>query len=153
MQCACICLICTIQHPLSIDSTKTHLAAFVLSRLDYCNSLLSGCPEQLLEKLQKVQNAAARLILKAHKPDHVSPRHKTLHWLSIQACIKYKLSTFCHFFFLLFMCRTFFMSTLHQDSSTPLLTQKLYMFCTYRPKHLEIKIFLSHVFCLEFSAS
>ena len=45
--------ISTIQHLLSADSTKTLVSAFVLSRLDYCNSLLSGCPKHLLEKLKK----------------------------------------------------------------------------------------------------
>ena len=65
--------ISTIRHLLSVDSTKTLVSAFVLSRLDYCNSLLSGCPKHVLEKLQKVQNSAARLVLKAHKRDHVSP--------------------------------------------------------------------------------
>ena len=53
----------------------------------------------LLEKLQHVQNSAARLVLKAHKQDHVSPLLRTLHWLPIQARIKYKLSTLCHSFF------------------------------------------------------
>ena len=79
--------ISTIRHLLSADSTKTHVSALVLSRLDYCNSLLSGCPKHLLEKLQKVQNSAARLVLKAHKRDHVSPLLRTLHWLPIQARI------------------------------------------------------------------
>ena len=46
--------ISTIRHLLSVDSTKTLASAFVLSRLDYRNSLLSGCPKHLLEKLQKV---------------------------------------------------------------------------------------------------
>ena len=98
----------TIQHLLSADSTKTFVSTFVLSRLDYCNSLLSGCPKHLLEKLQKVQNTAARLVLKAHKQDHVSPLHRTLHWLPIQARIEYKLSTLCHSFFsdtaLVYLC-------------------------------------------------
>ena len=75
------------------------MSAFVLSRLDYCNSLLSGCPTHLLEKLQKVQNSAAQLVLKAHKQDHVIPRLRTLHWLPIHARIEYRLSTLCHSFF------------------------------------------------------
>ena len=42
---------------------------------------------------------AARLVLKAHKRDHVSPLLRTLHWLPIQTRIEYKLSTLCHSFF------------------------------------------------------
>ena len=53
----------------------------------------------LLERLQKVQNSAARLVLKARKRDHVTPLLRDLHWLPIQARIEYKLSTFCHSFF------------------------------------------------------
>ena len=56
-----LCHIITIRHLLSVDSTKTLVSAFSLSRSDYCNSLLSRCPKQLIEKLQKVQNSAARL--------------------------------------------------------------------------------------------
>ena len=93
--------ISTIQDLLSADSTKTLVSAFVLSRLEYCNSLLSGCPKHPLEKLQKVQNSAARLVLKAHKWDHVSPLLRTLHWLPIQARIKYRLSTLGHSFSLI----------------------------------------------------
>ena len=68
-----LCRIGTIRHFLSVDSTKTLVSAFVPSRLDYCDSFLSGCPKHFLETLQKVQNSAARLVLKAHKQDHVSP--------------------------------------------------------------------------------
>ena len=91
--------ISTFRHLLSADSIETLVSDFVLSRLDYCNSLLSGCPKHLLEKLQKVQNSAARLVLKAHKWDHVSPLLRTLNWLLIQTGIEYKLSTLCHSFF------------------------------------------------------
>ena len=55
--------ISSIRHCLSVQATKT-VSAFVLTRLDYCNSLLSGCPQYLLNRLQKVHNNAARLIWK-----------------------------------------------------------------------------------------
>ena len=91
--------ISTIRHTLSVETTKTLVCSFVLSKLDYCNSLLSGCPLYLLHKLEKVQNSAARLILKARKYDHATPLLRTLHWLPIQARIEYKLSTLCFHFF------------------------------------------------------
>ncbi|KAK7096607.1 hypothetical protein V1264_005883 [Littorina saxatilis] len=94
-----LCKIATIRHTLSVQTTNTLVCSLVLSKLDYCNSLLSGCPLYLLHKLQKVQNSAARLILKARKKDHVTPLRRTLHWLPIQARIEYKLSTLCFHFF------------------------------------------------------
>ena len=84
------------RHYLSVQALKTLVSAFVLSRLDYCNSLLSGCPQYLLNRLQKVQNNAARLILKASKTDHITPHLRTLHWLLIDARIKYKLCSLCY---------------------------------------------------------
>ena len=44
----------SISRYLSVQATKTLVSAFVLSRLDYCRSLLSGCPQYLLNRLQKV---------------------------------------------------------------------------------------------------
>ena len=83
------------RHYLSVQATKTLVSAFVFSRLDYCNSLLSGCPQYLLNRLQKVQNNAARLILKASKTDHITPHLRTLHWLPVDARIKHKLCSLC----------------------------------------------------------
>ena len=60
---------------------KNTVCAFVLSRLDYYNSLLSSCSEHLFEKVQKARNSAARLIPKARRWDHVSPLLRTLHCL------------------------------------------------------------------------
>ena len=87
--------ISSIQHLLSTQATQTLVCSLVLSRLDYCNSLLSGCPQYLLDKLQKVQNAAARLVCKAKKSDHIHPILETLHWLPVTHRIQYKISTIC----------------------------------------------------------
>ena len=58
---------------LSTDATKTLVSAFVLSCLDYRNSLLFGSPQYPLNKLQKVQNNAACLVLRVSKTDYISP--------------------------------------------------------------------------------
>ena len=91
--------ISSIRHLLSEDATKTFLSAFVLSKLDYSNSLFSGCPQSQLDKLQKVQNSAAKLVSRSRKHDHVTPILKSLHWLPVQARIDYKLASLCHSFF------------------------------------------------------
>ena len=57
--------------PRSRWSTKTLIHAFVSSRVDYCNNLLYGLPAYQLNKLQRVQNAAARLIFLESKYCHV----------------------------------------------------------------------------------
>ena len=49
------------------------MVALVLSRLDYGSTVLVGLPQQLVDKLQSVQNAAARLIFAARRRDHISP--------------------------------------------------------------------------------
>ena len=82
----------SIRHLLTTQATQTLVCSLVLSRLDYCNSLLSGCPQYLLDKLQKVQNAAARLVYKAKKSDHIHPIFETLHWLPVTHRIQYKIS-------------------------------------------------------------
>ena len=49
----------------------------------------------LLDKLQKAQNAAARLVCKAKNSDHIHPILQTLHWLPIAHRVQYKISTVC----------------------------------------------------------
>jgi hypothetical protein len=68
------------------------VAALVLSRLDFGNSTLAGISKQLIAKLQSVLNAAARLIFKARKYDHITPLLRELHWLSFPERINYKLA-------------------------------------------------------------
>jgi len=88
-----------IRQYLTVEVTKTLVSAFVLSRLDFCNSLLSGCNKIYLYKLQLVQNSAARLIFRSKRRDHVTPLLHALHWLPVQARIEYKLCMLCFNFF------------------------------------------------------
>ena len=72
-----------IRKYLSRENTETLIHAFVCSRIDYCNSLLYGVPNCHLHKLQRVQNAATRLIFEESKYCHVTPLLKSLHWLPV----------------------------------------------------------------------
>ena len=71
------------------------LCAFVLSRLDYWNSLLAGCSKYLLSKLRKVQNSAVTHIFATTKSAHVTPMLHSLHWLPTEQRIEYKLFLLC----------------------------------------------------------
>ena len=66
-------------------------SCFVTSKLDNCNSLLAGLPQYLLDKVQRVQNAAARLVSCTRKYDRISPVLKELHWLPVKQRIVFKI--------------------------------------------------------------
>ena len=80
-----------IRKYLSRRSTETLIHAFVSSRVDYCNSLLYGLPAYQLNKLQRVQSAAARLIFLESKYCHVRPLLYNLHWLPVKFRIDFKI--------------------------------------------------------------
>ncbi len=65
--------------------------AFMTSRLDYCNALLGGCSARLINKLQMVQNAAARVLTGTRKYDHISLVMSTMNWLPIRHHIDFKI--------------------------------------------------------------
>ena len=72
---------------LTVDATKTIVCSLVLSRLDYCNSILSMSPKCL---------TAARITLRMPKTEHITPLLKMLHWLPIPNRIAYKIDSLCH---------------------------------------------------------
>ena len=81
---------------LTAQSTKTLIHAFVSSHLDYCNALLFGLPKYQLDRLQKVQNAAARVIFRIAKFDHITPALIDLHWLPVTFRVQFKLLLFVY---------------------------------------------------------
>ncbi|XP_028310272.1 uncharacterized protein LOC114467932, partial [Gouania willdenowi] len=83
--------IAKIRSILSQGDAEKLVHAFVTSRLDYCNSLLAGCPSKSLKTLQLVQNAAARVLTKTRRRDHITPVLASLHWLPIKYRIEFKI--------------------------------------------------------------
>ncbi len=51
-----------LRYMLSMSNAEMLIHAFMTSGLDYCNALLGGCSARLVNKLQMVQNAAARVL-------------------------------------------------------------------------------------------
>ena len=76
---------------LTTDATKILLHAFITSNLDYCNSLFYGMPKFLIKKLQRIQNASARVLLKVPKHNHITQILCDLHWLPLQYRIMFKI--------------------------------------------------------------
>ncbi len=75
---------------LNKSQTETVVHAFISSRLDYCNSLLVGLPDYVLNDLQLVQNASARVVVGLRKYDHITSTRIALHWLPVKQRIEYK---------------------------------------------------------------
>ena len=78
------------------DVTASLVATFILSRLDYCNALLAALPQSTMSPLQRVMNAAARLVCNLRSRDHVTPALIELHWLPITARVQYRLCLLMH---------------------------------------------------------
>ena len=80
---------------LNQESVLKLVSCFVLSRLNYCNSLLADLPTENINKLQNFQNCAVRLVLGMRKRELITPALKNLHWLPISQRIHYKLWLLC----------------------------------------------------------
>ncbi len=80
-----------IKKCLNSQALETVIHAFISSRLDYCNSLLAGVPDCVREKLQYLQNSAARVLTGTHKFEHITPILKELHWLPVKKRVDFKI--------------------------------------------------------------
>ena len=80
-----------IRRFLDVDTCSSVTRYLVLSRLDYANALLLGANTTQINRLQHLQNWAAKLIFCASKHDHATPFLKKLHWLLVKERIQFKI--------------------------------------------------------------
>ena len=83
--------ISSIRKNLDKQGTEILIHAFISSTLDYGNALLYGTPSVHLQKLQVLQNSAARVIEKLRRNDHITGTLMKLHWLPVKARIDFKI--------------------------------------------------------------
>jgi hypothetical protein len=91
--------LCSIRRSIPPHALQTLIHALVISRIDYCSSVLAGMPGTQLRRLQSVLNAAARLIFSARRHDHITPLLRELHWLRCRressfGCVSWRISAF-----------------------------------------------------------
>jgi hypothetical protein len=82
----------SIRRYVPVSVFQSLVVSLVLSRLDYGNSVLVGLPACLLRRLQSVQNAAARLIFRLRRSDHITDALLSLHWLRVPERITFKVA-------------------------------------------------------------
>ena len=75
---------------LTLTATRQIVQSLVISRLDFCNALYQGIPQYQLDRLQRVQNSAARLITCVRRHEHISDVRMQLHWLPVKQRVCYK---------------------------------------------------------------
>jgi hypothetical protein len=82
----------TIRRIVTTDAAVALVNALVISRIDYCNGVLSGIYDIHMRQLQSVLNAAARLVARKRKYESItSTIRDDLHWLPVRQRVSYKL--------------------------------------------------------------
>ena len=86
-----------IRHHLTSEVANTVACSIVGTWIEYCNSLLYGVSEKYLDKLQRVQNKLARVVMNVGLRDHHTvDLLRELHWLPVRSRIIFKIETLCH---------------------------------------------------------
>ena len=104
---------------LSTDIANKLAVFLILSMLDYCNSFLAGIPDNQLNKLQRIQNHAARLVLRKSRHASSTTLLRILHWLPVKA------RGFDTKLLLCFQC-------IYQNSMPPCISELLHPYCPSR---------------------
>ena len=87
-----LCNIRRMRKYIPFEAAKSLVQAFVISRIDYCNAILYGLPAIHVNRLQRVQNAAARLLTNTPRYSHITPVMINLHWLPVKFRIIFKVN-------------------------------------------------------------
>ncbi len=75
---------------LDMEAANTADHAFVSSRLDAGNFIFYGIAQGQLQRIQRTQNTATRIITNSRRYEHITPFLRQLHWLPIQKRIEFK---------------------------------------------------------------
>ena len=86
----------SIRRFLTSTATATLVSAFVLSRIDYCNSQLFGSTHELTPHLQRIQNYSARVILRLPKSSSITTHLKSFLWLPVEVRSTFKIACLCY---------------------------------------------------------
>ena len=86
----------SIRRFLTSTATATSVTAFVLSRSDYCNSLLFGSTHDVTSHLHRIQNHAARVILRLPRSSSITIHLRSLYWLPVKVRSTYKIACLCY---------------------------------------------------------
>ena len=86
----------SVRRSLSRHALLTLVRALIVSKADYCNSVLAGIPGQLQDRLQSVLNAAARLVFSARRSKRTTPLLRELHWLRVPERVTFRLSVLAY---------------------------------------------------------
>ena len=86
----------TFSFSFSSTATATLVSAFVLSRIDYCNSLQFGSTHDVTSHLQRIQNYTARVILRLPMSSSITIHLKSLHWFPVKVRSTYKIACLCY---------------------------------------------------------
>ena len=133
-------------------ATATLVSALVSSRMDDCKSLLFGSTHDVTFHLQRIQNYAARVILRLPKTSSITTHLKSLHWLPIKVRSTYRIACLC--------CHgstapSYVADLLHKKPCTPATLAPAHTPCLFSIdlhavwQHLVIAHFFCLFFCLE----